>query len=211
MAWHPATGGNCKCTCRFFGDDARGAYRQFHKFKKVDYRLAAQASLIGVIGALVGAWLLVQAAPLFLEKLIGILSLALLLLSVIKKRIQFHWKIALKVKHFFGYGLFLLAGLLGGFFGGQSILATYIFSIFFDKTASQSIGTRKVNGLIVSSAALFIYGFHQLINWRYSLFLISGTLIGSTSGSRYALKKGDAWMEKVFNVFIVLLCLKFLF
>ena len=72
---------------------------------------------------------------------------------------------------------------------------------------SESVGTRKVNGLLVSLAAISVYGIHNLINWYFSLILIMGTLIGSTFGAKYALRKGDKWIENIFNLGVIILSL----
>jgi uncharacterized protein len=193
------------------GSLAAGLHR-FHKSGKVDYRAALPAALLGVVGAFMGATLLLRVSDAFLTKAVGILTLCLFALSLIPR-----WRPASeqpppsRFKRSVGYLLFLLAGLLGGFFGGQAIIATFIFSIFFHKSISESIGTRKVSGLAISLAAIAIYGLNATINWPFSLALITGTLVGSSLGSAYALKKGDRWMSLAFNTVAVLAAIKMVF
>ncbi|MDO8955096.1 MAG: hypothetical protein Q7V63_09655 [Gammaproteobacteria bacterium] len=49
------------------------------------------------------------------------------------------------------------------------------------------------------------------IDWRAVVALMAGTMLGSILGANYALKKGDVWMGKLFNIVAVLLAIKLLF
>ncbi|MDF2690590.1 MAG: putative rane protein [Gammaproteobacteria bacterium] len=185
--------------------------RQFHKNGKVDYRVAWPSAILSIIGAGTGALVLVHVPEAILIRLVGILTLILLLVSYFLKN---HLKLGpepSRAKKLIGYSLFLFTSMLGGFFGGQGILTTYIFVIFFHKTISESAGTRKVNGLATAIAAALVYGFHGLINWWAVMALMAGTMLGSTLGAAYALKRGDAWLEKLFNIVAVMLAIKLLF
>ncbi|MDF2529544.1 MAG: putative rane protein [Gammaproteobacteria bacterium] len=184
--------------------------RQFHKKGKVDYNTAWPAAILSVIGAGVGALVLTHMPEALLIKIIGVLTLVLLATSYI---IKTHLKLGpepTRTKKMVGYSLFLFTSILGGFYGGQGILTTYIFVIFFHKTLSESAGTRKITALATAIAAALIFGFHNLINWWAVAALMAGTVIGSSLGAAYALKKGDAWLEKIFNIVAVLLAVKLL-
>lgn len=184
--------------------------RHFHNSGKVDYRLAAPAAALGLAGALIGASLLVHIDPTLLHKIIGGLTLLLVALSLIRKP---HSPNATpsSLRRFCGYVLFVPVGMIGGLFGGQAKLSTYLYIIFFKKTISESIGTRKVGGLILSVGSLIIFGISGIINWQYGCCLIIGTLVGANAGAKFALQKGDKWMESAFNVVAVALALKMLF
>ncbi|WP_276307136.1 sulfite exporter TauE/SafE family protein [Pseudomonas orientalis] len=82
---------------------------------------------------------------------------------------------------------------------------------FFRKTISESIGTRKVGGLALSIGSLILFGLNGIVNWRYGGYLLTGTLLGANAGARFALSKGDEWMEWVFNIVVIGLALKLLF
>jgi uncharacterized membrane protein YfcA len=183
---------------------------QFHKAGKVDYRLALPACFFAVIGSLTGAQLLLLLPHAVLQQSIGILTLAFTLLSFLKKAQNFEKPPDVGIRTI-GYALFFFTGLVGGFFGGQAILATYIFVLIFNKTLSESVGTRKVTGLAVALPSLFFYGVHGIIEWQWACCLVGGTLIGSFFGSQYALKKGDAWLKYLFTVVSVALSVKLIF
>jgi uncharacterized protein len=163
--------------------------RQFHKKGMVDYQLALPGALCAIIGSLCGAYLLLVVPIHLLQKCIGILTLLFTLLSFLKKKESTNLPPSQPMRYI-GYGSFFLTGLIGGFFGGQAILATYVFLLIFNKSLLESIGTRKITGLAV---------------------LILGTLIGSTIGSRFALEKGDAWIQPLFTLVSIGLSLKLIF
>lgn len=184
--------------------------RHFHKHGKIDYAAAFPAALLGLLGALAGASLLIEIDPLLLHKIIGALTLLLVALSLIKKPLagESHpsW-----IRRLAGYLLFIPVGAVGGLFGGQAKLSTYIYIIFFRKTISESIGTRKVGGLVLSIGSLMVFGINGIINWQYGGCLLAGTVLGANAGARFALSKGDEWMEWVFNIVVIGLALKLLF
>lgn len=184
--------------------------RHFHSQGKVDYVVALPAAVLGLLGALVGASLLLRIDAALLHKVIGLLTLLLVALSLIKKP-RSPGSTPSMIRQFFGYILFIPIGMIGGLFGGQAKLSTYVYIIFFGKTMSESIGTRKVAGLVLSVGSLIIFGVSGIVNWRYGGCLIMGTLLGANAGSKFALKKGDEWMESLFNVVVVALALKMLF
>ncbi|MBN2991946.1 sulfite exporter TauE/SafE family protein [Pseudomonas cedrina subsp. fulgida] len=184
--------------------------RHFHNSGKVDYRLAAPAAALGLAGALIGASLLVQMNPALLHKIIGGLTLLLVMQSLIRKP-HSRDNAPSRLRRFWGYALFIPVGMMGGLFGGQAKLSTYLYILFFNKTISESIGTRKVGGLILSVGSLIIFGVNGIIDWPYGGCLMIGTLLGANAGAQFALQKGDQWMESAFNVIVIALALKMLF
>lgn len=184
--------------------------RHFHTQGKVDYALAVPAAALGLAGALGGASLLLQIDPALLHKVIGALTLLLVALSLIRKPSGSETPPS-AIRRLFGYILFIPVGMIGGLFGGQAKLSTYLFIIFFRKTISESVGTRKVGGLILSAGSLIIFGVNGIINWPYGGCLVIGTLLGADAGAKFALKKGDQWMESVFNTIVIALALRMLF
>jgi uncharacterized protein len=239
----------------------------FHRQKLVDYRAAWPAALLGVLGAVIGAQLMFAVSDQVLKRAVGIITLLLLGLSLLRKPVQgqaggyvvrsgdamsgaagrgelgplrgaHSQPCSLsdeerlqdrpsgtadrvsngvttyaggRTKRAVGYGLFLFAGLLGGFFGGQALLATYIFSLCFDKTLIESVGTRKASGLAIAIAAVLVYGFQGSIDWLSGLTLVVGTTIGAYYGSNYALRMGDRWITYLFNGVVLVACARMIF
>lgn len=179
---------------------------QFHKSGKIDYRVALPASFFGLLGAICGGYILLNLPESLMKKVIAIIILTFSALSFFKKERNNSSADISKKKKYLGYISFILIGILGGIFGGQALLATYVYLLIFNKTMSESVGTRKVTGLVISLTSLLIYGVHGLINWKIGSYLIGGTLIGSYIGSSFALRKGDRWMQNLFTVVVIIVC-----
>lgn len=184
--------------------------RAFHKQKKVDYKVAIPAAVLSIIGASTGAVIMAHVPTALLTRIVGILTIGLLCFSYFFRKRKYHTKPVSQKQKIFGYGLFLFTSMIGGFYGGQGIITTVIFIVFFNKTMSESAGTRKVSALAGNIAPCIIYAFYHFIDWSIVAALMSGTILGATAGANYALKKGDAWMEKVFMIVSVLLAVKLL-
>lgn len=165
--------------------------RHFHNKGKVDYVVAIPAAALGLLGALAGASLLLQIDPALLHRIIGLLTLLLVALSLTKKPNSSNTTPSM-ARQLFGYILFIPIGMIGGLFGGQAKLSTYLYIIFFKKTISESVGTRKVGGLVLSIGSLIIFGVSGIINWQYGCYLIIGTLLGANAGAKFALKKATS-------------------
>ncbi|OGT47351.1 MAG: hypothetical protein A3E82_02075, partial [Gammaproteobacteria bacterium RIFCSPHIGHO2_12_FULL_38_11] len=118
--------------------------RAFHAKKKVDYKIALPAAIVSLIGSCIGAVMMAHFSVIHLNRAIGILTLCLLSIPFIFKSKKTQSKPASKYKKFVGYSLFLFTSMIGGFYGGQGLITTYLFVIFFNKTISESAGTRKV-------------------------------------------------------------------
>ena len=183
---------------------------QFHRAGKVDYKLALPACLFAVLGSLTGAQLLLEIPPSLLQKFIGALTLFFTGLSFAKKAQGSEGQNDLRIR-VFGYSLFFFTGLVGGFFGGQAILATYVYVLIFNKTLTESIGTRKVTGLAVALPSLLFYGVHGIIEWQCASCLVGGTLIGSYFGTQFAIKQGDVWLKYLFVIVSSLLSIRLVF
>ncbi len=191
------------------GSMAAGLH-QFHKMGKVDYAIAAKTAIFSAIGSVLGAYLLLSVPTHWLERSIALLTISFTLLSFLRKK-ETEYTPPSRLATTVGYLSFLLTGVIAGFFGGQGVLATYLYLFFFNKSFSESVGTRKVSGLAAALPALCLYGFNGIIHWTASLSLVAGSLFGSVFGSRYALKKGDAWIQRLFTTVSILLSVKMLF
>ncbi len=184
--------------------------RQFHKFGKIDYQVVYPAAILSIIGAVIGALFTTHMSDATLNRLIGGITLALLSLSYFLRK-KSHLEVEpSKQKRFCGYALFLITSTIGGVFGGMGMINTYLLIIFFHKSISESIGTRKVVTLALSIAAALVYGFHGLIDWFAVAALMAGTVIGTIYGTAFMLKKGDRFIGWLFNIITFLLALKLL-
>ncbi len=184
--------------------------RQFHKSGKIDYAMAFKAALFTSTGCVVGALSLFEMPSGWVERIIALLIIVLVILHFL----PIHKEAPVtpsRRRKWIGNALFFLAGMIGGFAGGQAIILTYTFMLVFGKTMTESIGTRKIAGIAIGVVALLIYGFGGLVDLRPSIAAASGSFIGSHFGTAYGLRKGDKFLARVFSVVAVLLALKLLY
>ncbi|MCX7122625.1 MAG: sulfite exporter TauE/SafE family protein [Gammaproteobacteria bacterium] len=183
---------------------------QFHKFGKIDYKLAWPAALLSIAGAVMGALFTTKLSDATLNHLIGGITLTLLFLSYFLRRKAGAEVLASRTRRAVGYSLFLITSTVGGVFGGMGMINTYIFMMCFHKKVVESIGTRKVVTLAVSIAAALVYGVHGFINWYAVAALMAGTVIGTIYATGFMLRKGDRFIEIVFMLVTFVMGLKLL-
>ncbi|OGM29761.1 hypothetical protein A2630_01300 [Candidatus Woesebacteria bacterium RIFCSPHIGHO2_01_FULL_44_10] len=186
------------------GMSGTGLFR-FHKSGEVDYKVAIPIAILSIIGAYFGANSLLTIPNQILEKIVGVLILAVLGVVLLDRKSGLEKKElnrpALKI---FGYLSFLFVGFWGAFFGGGfAIFSSYILILIFGKTLIESAGTQQLLATGIAVMAVFIYGTHGIIDWFYGAFLIIGMSLGSYLGASYGIKKGDTWVKKLFVVMVL--------
>ncbi len=189
----------------------------FYKFKKegkVDMKLGLVLATFTMIGGLIGANLLLQMQENILKRLIGVITILVLAVIILKRNIGLE-KIKTKVtpvKRFFGYIVTFFLGIYNGFFGGGvGTFYSYVLILIFGQTFIESAGTRKVLTLLSNFIATIVFLMAGIINYTYFIVLFSSTVIGSYVGSAYAIKKGEKWVRNLFIVVVLLMAIKLLF
>jgi len=189
----------------------------FHMNGKVDYKIGLPAAIFGVIGAFLGANVLVILSYSILYRMIGFLILLTLIVVFVEKTMPHKLKIfdtsngISKTRMIVGNILFIIPGFIGGLFGGQSIFASFILILVFGESFLLTAGTRKIIGLAITVTALIIYGLHHFIDWYYGVLLLAGMGIGSYFGAAYGIKKGELWVQRLFIVVVIAMAAKLIF
>ncbi len=194
-----------------FGAMASGWY-SFNKEGKVDYKIGVPLALISVIGAILGATVLVFTPDFLMEKLIAVLMAFSVLLIFVKKDFGLKKTSPTSLMVFFGFLSFIVVGFWSSFFGAATgIIASYVLIFFFGQTFLESAGTRKISGTITSIVALIIFQLNNLINWNYGLPLFFGMSFGAFFGTKYGVKKGEKWVKHLFAIIVFASAIKLLF
>jgi uncharacterized protein len=200
-------------TCRIglVAGNATSIYK-FHQRGKVNYQIGIPLILVSVLGAYLGSRLLLSTSGDLFEKIFGVFILFILLLTLCKKDMGVKQKmISNPLVHGMGYILqFLIGGMSAFFSGGSGILGRTVLMLFFGQTFLESAGTRKLQSVAVGLTSATVYIMSGIVNWTYALVLVVSIALGSYFGSVYALKKGDAWVRKLFMVAVFLAALRLL-
>lgn len=102
----------------------------------------------------------------------------------------------------------LLSGIIGGMgMGGGAVLIIYL-SLFTDTPQLKAQGINLLFFIPIGITALIIYAFKKQIKWKtvlpISLFGIIGTFLSIMLTNFIS----DAWLAKIFGIFLVLMALK---
>ena len=188
-----------------------GGFIRFHHAKKIDYGIGWLLLGFAVVGSLIGANILVSLSSAFIERFIGYVILALLIILVAKKDVGITGKKIVGGWKVLGYVTVFLISIWGGIFsGGTGTLLLYALLFFFGKTFLESAGTMKIIGFGISVPALIVFWLHDLLLWEPGVVLFISMFIGSYLGAHYALKKGDVWVRNLFYVVVGLMAVKLL-
>jgi len=198
------------------GANAIGLYR-FHLSGKVDFKIGFIAAFFSVIGALLGAHIIINVPKSILHKFIAVFLLLVLIMLVVKKAglKEFSYHVAHKGYSFLrmcvGSFLFFLTGIQGGMIGGQGTFSNYILIFVFGKTFLEAAGTRKIASLAAVITALIVFLSHHLVNFEFGIVLLLGRSLGAFTGAAYGIKKGDEWVRKIFIIVIVIMAVRLMF
>jgi uncharacterized membrane protein YfcA len=185
----------------------------FHKHGKIDYHLGFHLMLVGVVFATLGTILILQVPDELLMRLLGFLMMAILLFFIFQKDLGVKAKKKIsKARYALGLALFAPVGLwTGSISAGAGTIANYVVTGVFRKTFIESAATIKLFGLASHTIGCIIFVMNDKVDWPSALALLIGTTFGAMVGSNYGIKKGDAWMKRLFIVVVCLSSLKLIF
>jgi uncharacterized protein len=165
-------------------------------------------TLIGaVLGALVVLMIPSKAVPL----LISVFMLAVAVFSFLKRDAGVNQKAGLpsQAAELSGHALTFLLGIYGGFFsGGYVTMLTPIFVVCFSMTFVQAVANTKLVNIFSSLVATLIFMWYSLVDYRLGLTLAVTAFLGAIVGARIALKLDNLWLRRIFLTTVVVLALK---
>ncbi|MGA2661764.1 MAG: TSUP family transporter [Verrucomicrobiota bacterium] len=168
--------------------------------------------VFSLAGAALGAWAVQQVNPLFLERAIPVLLLAVAVYALLKPRLGAQdLRPRMGRRRFdlvFGLGI----GFYDGFFGpgtGTFWAMAYMLGLGFNMT--RATGYTKVMNFAsnLSSLAFFLLGRNVL--WGAGLSMGFGQLLGARIGSRLVVAKGARFIRPIFISMVLALTLKLLY
>ncbi len=189
-----------------------GAAVRFSKENKIVWKAVMPLCLISIIGAYLGANILLDIDQAILSKMVGVVLLLLLPLTLIKKDIGLKIKDTRHIDKGIGYVLFFLLMIFGGFFGGGAgTLMFYILMYFFGFTIIQSNATSIIPWFVMSITSLIIFIINGIVVYQVGISLFAGMLAGGYLGAHTAIRKGDRWVRIIFLAVVLASAVKILF
>ena len=193
--------------------ETAGSWLLLHRAKKIDYPLALKLSFLAAAGSAAGAATLIRLDAALVEKLVGVLVLAVGVAVYRNKAVGTEASKLGHVRHRLAvaYVLYLVVGFWGGLFGaGFGLLSRSVLLFSFRKSLLQCAGVSKLTTVAIAATSIPIFISRGLIDWNAMVPLFLGMVVGSLFGIRYALKIGDEKLRTLFLILVVISGLKLL-
>ena len=171
-------------------------------------------TILTIGGSVVGALLLAKAPIRILQLVIAAAMIAVAVFSLLKRDMGITRRDApVAATHAaLGYLLTLALAVYGGFFsGGYVTLLTALFAVCFHMTLLESIAATKLMNLFSSVAAVAIFAWHGIVDFKLGLILGAAMFVGGVLGGAIALKMNAAWLRRIFIAAVFALAARMLY
>ena len=206
---HPATLFGVNKSASVWGTSA--ATLQYARRVQIPWGPLLPAAAVCFIGAMAGAWTVTVISPDFLRRALPLILGGVLVYTLARK--------ALGRQHaprFSGRREALAAGTLGltigfydGFFGpGTGSFFVFLFVRWLGYDFLHASASAKLLNVTSNLAALILFISKGHIWWHFVLPLAVANIIGSTLGTRLALKHGSGFVRGAFIVVVTALIFK---
>jgi uncharacterized membrane protein YfcA len=192
------------------GSDIAGWYA-FHVKRMIDYKAAFVLAVPSLVGAVIGANLILQFNEANLKKVVGVVTLSILILITLNPRAGIeHIKYKLKgSRYLMAVTVSFIVGVYGGFYGaGAGTFLFYILILCFGETFLESAGTHEVANLAFSATAALIFAYNGIIDYTWSAPLFIGSFTGSFASAYYSEKIGNVWLKRLFFAVVLAVVIK---
>ncbi len=176
-------------------------------------RYSLMLGVSSTLGALVGAYIVVDLSDVFINRLLSVMMLvALVLISVVPTKA--HCVVAFEnIKHKgLGVLLFFFIGIYGGLLHAGVGFIIVLVLVRINGLSLLTANSIKVSvALIYMIPVLFVFISKGLIDWKIALFLSIGNAFGGWLGSTFSIKKGEVWIKRILIVALVILSISLWF
>ncbi len=191
-----------------------GAALRYASHNVLERQFVLLMLLFGVPGVVVGANIILLVPDRLAEIALGLLTGGLGIYSVVKsdlgqvyapkhrERVNLLWG---------GLVLFLLGVLNGSLTSGTGLFVTLWLVLWFGMDYQRAVAyTLTMVGLFWNGSGALTLGLLAEIRWDWLPALLLGSLIGGYLGSHWALRYGNQWIKRLFEVVTLLISIKLL-
>jgi len=171
-------------------------------------------ALSATVGAIIGASLAVDIKGELFNKILAGIMIIIVIYMLFKPKIKTEDVLErIKGKYFWlGILAFFFVGIYGGFIqAGVGFIMLLFLSLINKYSLVKSNAIKVFVALIYSLAAVAIFMYNDLINWKYGLILSIGNASGGWFMSRYSVKKGDEFVRGAVIIMIIIMAIKLWF
>ena len=189
-----------------------GAMTKYLRKGLVQWQITVPLIAISIVGAFIGAQILLAVEPSSLDRFTGITILLLLPFLFFDKDKGLKSRGVSTSSKVMGYWLYFFLTIYSGFFGaGSGTLMIYVMIFFFGMSILELNATTILPTCVLSVATFIIYAYYGIVDYTYGAILFVGTIAGGYFGARTAVKKGNAWIKFVFALIVLLAAIKLIF
>jgi len=196
------------------GQAAPGALASFITFfrrRGLDRERAPTGFMLGFLGSLLGARLLLATRPEPLRPVIVVLLLFALGFMLLRSRIRVRQTPLARPRLTLALVAFTL-GTYDGFFGpGVGSLLIVSFVALFGDSPLFASGNAKIVNLGSNLAAFLLFAWRGAIWWQLALPMAVANMVGARLGARLALRQGDRFVRVVVTFVVLAVVAKLLF
>lgn len=165
---------------------------------------------MALIGAIIGSYLAVDIPEKLFNRILSIVMVAVAVLIAVKPSFKEDGIERLGKKHrAFGAIAFFFIGIYGGFLHAGIGFIIMLALVKINRFSLVKTNSVKVTvALIYTAAALGVFIWQGMIDWKVGLILAVGNATGGWLGSTFSMKKGDVWIKRILLVAIVVMAVK---
>ena len=189
-----------------------GATLRHLKEEPLDRGFALLILAAGLPGVLIGANVILQVPDRAARIALGVLTLGLGLYSVFKPKLGMdHAPQNQQGKALVGgmAGLFVVGFLNGSITSGTGLFLTIWLIRYFGLDYTRAVAyTLILCGLVWNGTGALVLGVIGTVAWGWMPALLAGSIIGGYLGSHLAIRKGNLWIKRSFEIVTILIGLK---
>jgi len=185
---------------------ALGSLLQFSKKNYVRWTLVPVLCVLAVLAGVIGAQLLLVTPEYIVKNLVIVLLIISLAILWSHKDMGVIAFTVSSIRKLTGYLAYFVSELFRAAFGsGFGMLTNTVLVFFFGLTTLESAATKRIPGVIVTTAALITFMIHGVVDIKLGIALFIGSLVGSYAGTHCAILIGNRWTKYLFTCISVLL------
>ena len=184
---------------------------QYSRKVVMPWRALLPAAGAGLLGSLIGAWVVTQVDPALFRKALPVMMAMLLVYTLAKKDMgRTHAPRSAGTKQaWVGAAIGLTIGFYDGFFGpgtGSFLVFAYVRLMGYDFL--NATASAKLINVATNFSALVLFAIQGHVWWHLALAMAVSNIIGSLIGTRLAMKHGSGFVRQVFIVVVLALICK---
>ena len=192
-----------------------GATLRHSKENILERRFALIILAAGLPGVILGASVILFVPARAATLALGVLTLGLGLFSFFKPQLgMLHEPKNRPGRALWGgsAGLFVLGVLNGSITSGTGLFLTMWLIYFFGMDYKRALAyTLVLCGLFWNGTGALVLGVIGKIAWTWMPALLAGSILGGYAGSHVALKKGNRWIKRAFEIVTILIGAKLIY